>query len=78
MSEQDPDQIWGIFRDQNGRCANCRARLLWDERDIRGRAGGWVLSEKKGEGEDEAEQRIICFRCKDHKGPMVGFRLKTS
>lgn len=66
--------VWRLFRDQRERCAGCGVRLGWEERDVRGRSGGWVLAaERTAAGEDVPA--CVCFRCSEHEGPKTRFYL---
>ncbi len=76
MSEgqQSLDADWRLFRDQKERCAGCGARLIWEERDVRGRSGGWLLAEERSDAGD-MRPACICFRCSEHEGPKTRFHI---
>ncbi len=66
------EEVWRLFRDQRERCATCHVRIKWEERDVRGRSGGWILAEQDG------KLMCVCFKCADHRGPKLQFHLSTS
>lgn len=62
--ELDDQVRYKLFRNTEGRCAHCHTRLHWEEFDVRGRSGGWVLEVSQSE-EGEVDGRPFCFRCHD-------------
>ncbi len=74
MSETDAtlEAVWRLFRDQRERCAGCGVRLKWDEREVRGRAGSWVLAEED-EPTGGRKPACVCYRCAEHEGPKTRF-----
>ncbi len=72
------DQVrWAIFRQSDGKCGHCRTRLKWEEFDVRGRSGGWVLEiEAEGDAGD-AKGKPFCFKCIDFPHRKSSGRLYT-
>ena len=64
MGTYDEEARWKIFRSNDGRCICCGARLKWENHEIKGLDGGWLVDE--GEEEDPKPAAPCCFRCQDH------------
>jgi hypothetical protein len=73
----DDQARWAIFQKSNGKCAHCRVRLKWEEFDIRGRSGGWLLEIDPASSAEAPSGQALCFKCVDFPGRKTSGRLYT-
>lgn len=64
MTTYDENERWKLFRGSNGKCVSCGTRLKWENYDVRGLSGGWLIDE--GEEDRPEPAASMCFRCSDH------------
>jgi len=74
--ELDEQTRYAFFKNSEGKCAHCNTRLFWEEFDVRGRSGGWVLEIREPE-DGEMEGKALCFRCNELPSRRKSGRLYT-
>ena len=60
----DEEQRWKIFLSTKGRCVSSGVKLTWEDYNVRGRSGGWVIDE--GDEDEPQPAAPMSFKCLDH------------